>query len=211
MTLLQSPIRQIAMIFASAARATSSGGRLFEVLDLKAEIADVANARDLTVTKGVLRFEHVDFAYDRRQAGAARHHLRGGARQDPGHRRPARVRQVDHRQPHSALLRRHRRADDHRRPGRPRGEPGLVAPARRPRAAGSFPVRRHGDQQHRLRRSLGRGGAHRGRPPAPPRSTTMWPPCRRPTSTRVGERGVALSGGQRQRMSIARGVVPGPG
>ena len=30
-------------------------------------------------------------------------------------------------------------------------------------------------------------------------------------TTRVGERGVALSGGQRQRMSIARGVVPGPG
>jgi ATP-binding cassette subfamily B protein len=29
--------------------------------------------------------------------------------------------------------------------------------------------------------------------------------------TRVGERGVALSGGQRQRMSIARGVLPGPG
>jgi len=29
--------------------------------------------------------------------------------------------------------------------------------------------------------------------------------------TRVGERGVALSGGQRQRMSIARGIVPGPG
>ena len=29
--------------------------------------------------------------------------------------------------------------------------------------------------------------------------------------TRVGERGVALSGGQRQRLSIARGVVPGPG
>jgi ATP-binding cassette subfamily B protein len=28
---------------------------------------------------------------------------------------------------------------------------------------------------------------------------------------RVGERGVALSGGQRQRMSIARGIVPGPG
>lgn len=29
--------------------------------------------------------------------------------------------------------------------------------------------------------------------------------------TRVGERGVALSGGQRQRMSIARGILPGPG
>ncbi|HEY1447368.1 MAG TPA: ABC transporter ATP-binding protein, partial [Caulobacteraceae bacterium] len=64
MTLLQSPIRQIAMIFASAARATSSGGRLFEILDLKPSIADAPNAKDLMVTKGELRFEHVDFAYD---------------------------------------------------------------------------------------------------------------------------------------------------
>ena len=32
MALLQTPIRQIAMIFASAARATTSGGRLFEIL-----------------------------------------------------------------------------------------------------------------------------------------------------------------------------------
>ena len=39
MTLLQSPIRQIAMIFAAAARATSSGGRLFEILDLAPDIA----------------------------------------------------------------------------------------------------------------------------------------------------------------------------
>ena len=45
MTLLQAPIRQIAMIFNSAARATSSGGRLFEVLDLEPEIADAPGAR----------------------------------------------------------------------------------------------------------------------------------------------------------------------
>src|SRR6185437_950064 len=37
MALLQTPIRQVAMIFNSAARATSSGGRLFEVLDLQPE------------------------------------------------------------------------------------------------------------------------------------------------------------------------------
>lgn len=64
MTLLQTPIRQIAMIFASAARATSSGGRLFEVLDLEPEIADAPHARPLAPERGVLRFEHVDFAYD---------------------------------------------------------------------------------------------------------------------------------------------------
>ena len=44
MGLLQGPIRQIAMIFASAARATSSGGRLFEILDIKAQIADKPEA-----------------------------------------------------------------------------------------------------------------------------------------------------------------------
>ena len=64
MTLLQAPIRQIAMIFASAARATSSGGRVFEVLDLEPEIADAPGAQPLAPTQGVLRFEHVDFAYD---------------------------------------------------------------------------------------------------------------------------------------------------
>ena len=64
MTLLQSPIRQIAMIFAAAARATTSGGRLFEILDLEPEVADKPDAPELVVTSGVLRFEHVDFAFD---------------------------------------------------------------------------------------------------------------------------------------------------
>ena len=40
MTLLQSPIRQIAMIVAAAARATTSGSRLFEILDLEPLVAD---------------------------------------------------------------------------------------------------------------------------------------------------------------------------
>ena len=44
MTLLQSPIRQIAMIFAAAARATTSGGRLFEILDLEPDVADAPGA-----------------------------------------------------------------------------------------------------------------------------------------------------------------------
>lgn len=65
MTLLQTPIRQIAMIFNAAARATSSGARVFEVLDLEPEIADAPGAQPLTPKTGVLRFEGVDFAYAR--------------------------------------------------------------------------------------------------------------------------------------------------
>ena len=56
MSLLQAPIRQIAMIFNSSARATSSGQRLFEVLDLAPEIADAPGAEPLAPSRGVLRF-----------------------------------------------------------------------------------------------------------------------------------------------------------
>ena len=64
MTLLQAPIRQVAMIVNTAARATSSGARLFEVLDLEPEISDARGAKPLAAGAGVLRFEHVDFAYE---------------------------------------------------------------------------------------------------------------------------------------------------
>ena len=63
MTLLQTPIRQIAMIFNSAARATSSGARVFEVLDLQPEIADAPGAKPLAPGAGVLRFDQVGFSY----------------------------------------------------------------------------------------------------------------------------------------------------
>ena len=61
--LLNTPIRQVAMIFNASARATSSGGRLFEVLDLKPEIGDRPTAQILAPHRGVLRFESVGFAY----------------------------------------------------------------------------------------------------------------------------------------------------
>lgn len=64
MSIMQMPIRQVAMIFNSSARATSAGSRLFEVLDLAPEIVDAPGARPLRPTKGVLRFENVGFAYD---------------------------------------------------------------------------------------------------------------------------------------------------
>jgi ATP-binding cassette, subfamily B, multidrug efflux pump len=57
------PVRQLGMMVNAFARASMSGGRLFEVLDREPEIADRPGARDLVVTDAVLRFENVSFAY----------------------------------------------------------------------------------------------------------------------------------------------------
>ena len=63
MTILQQPTRQIIMIVNSAARATSSGQRLFDILDRMALVRDRPDAVALTGRRHVIRFEHVDFAY----------------------------------------------------------------------------------------------------------------------------------------------------
>lgn len=63
MTILQLPVRQVAMIMNSAARAISSGRRVFEVLDLEPSIQDAPQAEARDVQTGVLRFEQVSFAY----------------------------------------------------------------------------------------------------------------------------------------------------
>ncbi|MCZ6453677.1 MAG: ABC transporter ATP-binding protein [Alphaproteobacteria bacterium] len=63
MTILQMPVRQIGWMINSIARASTCGGRLFNVLDLEPSIADAPGARPLAITDGVLRFEAVDFRY----------------------------------------------------------------------------------------------------------------------------------------------------
>ncbi len=63
MAILQMPVRQLGMMVNAFARASMSGGRLFEVLDREPDIADRPGARDLVVTDARLRFEHVDFTY----------------------------------------------------------------------------------------------------------------------------------------------------
>jgi ATP-binding cassette subfamily B multidrug efflux pump len=63
MAILQMPVRQLGMMVNAFARASMSGGRLFEVLDHEPDIADPPGARDLVVTDAVLRFENVAFAY----------------------------------------------------------------------------------------------------------------------------------------------------
>ncbi len=211
MTLLQSPIRQIAMIFASAARATTSGGRLFEILDLEPAIADAPGARELDVGDGIVRFDHVDFAYpssrplilhDISFAVAPGQTL--GIVGPPGSGKSTIAQLIprfydvtagavsiggaDVRTVTLASLRRH--------VGLVQQESFLFDASVTNNVAYADPwaedVRIEGAartaQIHEYVASLPAAYA-----------------------TRVGERGVALSGGQRQRMSIARGVVPGPG
>ena len=63
LALLRFPVRMLIMIINSTARASSAGGRIFEVLDIPSEIADESQAVPLNVTDGVLRFDDVSFSY----------------------------------------------------------------------------------------------------------------------------------------------------
>ena len=63
MTVLQMPIRQIGMLVNGVARASVSGVRMFEILDLEPAVRDAPNAKELVVTEACLKFENVSFSY----------------------------------------------------------------------------------------------------------------------------------------------------
>ncbi|MFW5689693.1 MAG: ABC transporter ATP-binding protein [Spirochaetota bacterium] len=63
MTVLQMPVRQLGLLVNSVARATTSGERLFSVLDEEPDIRDKPDAQPLEVSDAVLRFDNVSFAY----------------------------------------------------------------------------------------------------------------------------------------------------
>ena len=211
MLLLQSPIRLIAMIFASAAGATTSGGRLFEILDLEPTIADAMGARDLAVGDGVLRFEHVDFTY-RAGSPLILHDISfavgpgetlgivgppGSGKSTIAHLVPRfydvtggriTLGGTDVRAVTLASLR--------RQVGLVQQESFLFDASVTNNVAYADPWA----EDARIEGAARTAQIHD--------YVASLPAA---YATRVGERGVALSGGQRQRMSIARGVVPGPG
>ena len=57
------PIRTLTMQYSQLQRAVASGQHIFEVLDLKPEIADKPGALRLPPLKGEVRFDHVGFSY----------------------------------------------------------------------------------------------------------------------------------------------------
>ena len=66
MNQLTFPIRMTPQIVGSYARAISSGGRIFEVLDAQSPVEEKPNARELTRAEGHVRFNDVSFSYDPR-------------------------------------------------------------------------------------------------------------------------------------------------
>ena len=211
MSLLQGPVRQIAMIFNAAARATSSGGRLFEILDLVPEIADAPGAQPLKPSKGVLAFEHVDFGYapgGKTVLSDISFEVRPGKTLGivgpPGSGKSTlanlvprfydvtsgriTIDGVDIRDVTLASLREY--------VGLVQQEAFLFDSSIGHNVAYADPWA----EEERIVEAAKVAHIHdhiSGLPET--------------YETRIGERGVALSGGQRQRMSIARGVVPGPG
>lgn len=63
LALLRFPVRMLIMVINSTARASSAGGRIFEVLDIPSEIVDEDSADPIEVTEGVVRFDNVSFSY----------------------------------------------------------------------------------------------------------------------------------------------------
>lgn len=211
MLLLQQPVRQVGMIVNASARASSAGGRLFEILDSQSAINDAADARDLTPGAGQLQFERVSFSY-------------------PG--TPAQVlRDI------SFTLERGQTLAIVGAPGSGKSTIAQLIPRFYDVCSGA--IRLDGQDIRTLKlaslraqvnvvqqdvflfdTSVQRNLAY-GLPDAEPEQVAEaahWAQIHthivqlpQGYNTRVGERGVALSGGQRQRMSIARGLLNRPG
>jgi ATP-binding cassette subfamily B protein len=210
LNILQGPVRQVIMIVMSAARATTCGGRLFEILDIEPAIADKPGAPPLAPTAGVLRFEHVDFAYDAGKPVLHDISFSVGKGQTLGIVGP---------------------------PGSGKSTIANLIPRFYDVTGGSISIDGQDIrdvQLPSLREYVGLvqqeafmfdstvtnnvayadPWAEEARIVGATKTAQLHDYIAQlpdAYGTRVGERGVALSGGQRQRMSIARGVVPGPG
>jgi ATP-binding cassette subfamily B protein len=64
MTILQLPVRQLGLLVNSFARASSTGRRLFAVLDMKPTISDKKRAKPLKITNAHVVYKNVSFQYD---------------------------------------------------------------------------------------------------------------------------------------------------
>jgi len=64
LTLLQMPVRSIGFMLNSFTRASSSGTRIYEILDAESAVKEKPDAVELTNVRGHVRFEDVAFGYD---------------------------------------------------------------------------------------------------------------------------------------------------
>ncbi|MCC6627141.1 MAG: ABC transporter ATP-binding protein [Chloroflexi bacterium] len=67
LAILAEPLQNLGMIVNIIARTMASGERIYDILDVKPEIVSRGGARDVSDMHGHVRFEHVDFSYQRGQ------------------------------------------------------------------------------------------------------------------------------------------------
>lgn len=195
----------------SIARASTCGGRLFNVLDLEPSIADAPGARPLTITDGVLRFEAVDFRYpasaqDQRTLSGITLEARPGQTigivGPPGSGKTT----IAH------LIGRYYDVDAGRITidGQDIRDVTLTSLRRAVNIVQQEPFLFTAGIDHNLAYGdpwAGRGDIERSAATAQLHNYIESLP--KGYQTLVGERGVSLSGGQRQRLSIARSVLLG--
>ena len=67
-SLLQMPIRSLGWMVMMVPRAATAGSRIFEILDVESDVKDLPGAHELSNPRGHIRFNHVSFSYDERDA-----------------------------------------------------------------------------------------------------------------------------------------------